>query len=494
MPYSIDRFNGTTLTVIEDGTIDTTLDIKLIGKNYAGYGEVQNENFLHMLESFSGTSPPPRPISGQIWFDSGTKKLKFYDAVRWRTTGGAEVSTFAPSGLTTGDFWWDSANDQLYANKNGTEFILIGPQGVAGFAFTGMKSRGLKDLGNVSHGVIEGIADGDVVCIINSDPEFTLDPLFDSHQIELTALGFGKIKTGITMANTGVSGITSSAHRFWGTASNALKLNGESAASYVKADTAQFTAVAKFVDPGLNVGASDDLSILIDVDGVTPIIKNNLSNTIKFQTQSAGIKTPLTLVGNDILPGANVVSNIGSDILKYNTVFALTFNGTATQSSTLDVGGTFRSASTAASPNTVAARDPSGNLTAILFQGTATSAYFADLAEKYLADTQYDVGTVVCIGGSHEVTAATYGNRAIGIVSGKPGFIMNSHLEGGTLVALKGRVPVKVQGTVKKGDKLVPAQNMFGSASSANDSDTDYFAIALQDHQSGAGVIECLVL
>ena len=202
----------------------------------------------------------------------------------------------------------------------------------------------------------------------------------------------------------------------------------------------------------------------------------------------------MTLVGNDILPGANVVSNIGSDILKYNTVFALTFNGTATQSSTLDVGGTFRSASTAASPNTVAARDPSGNLTAILFQGTATSAYFADLAEKYLADTQYDVGTVVCIGGSHEVTAATYGNRAIGIVSGKPGFIMNSHLEGGTLVALKGRVPVKVQGTVKKGDKLVPAQNMFGSASSANDSDTDYFAIALQDHQSGAGVIECLVL
>jgi hypothetical protein len=80
MPYSIDRFNGTTLTVIEDGTIDTTTDIKLIGKNYAGYGEVQNENFLHLLESFSGTTAPPRPISGQIWFDSGTKKLKFYDS------------------------------------------------------------------------------------------------------------------------------------------------------------------------------------------------------------------------------------------------------------------------------------------------------------------------------------------------------------------------------------------------------------------------------
>jgi hypothetical protein len=101
---------------------------------------------------------------------------------------------------------------------------------------------------------------------------------------------------------------------------------------------------------------------------------------------------------------------------------------------------------------------------------------------------------VVCIGGAKEITAATYGNRAIGIVSGSPGFIMNSHLAGGTLVALKGRVPVKVQGTVKKGDKLVPAQNMFGAASAANKSDTDYFAIALQDHQSGSGVIEALVL
>ena len=51
MAYSIDRYNGTTLTVVEDGTIDNTLDIKLVGKNYAGYGEGQNENYVHLLES-----------------------------------------------------------------------------------------------------------------------------------------------------------------------------------------------------------------------------------------------------------------------------------------------------------------------------------------------------------------------------------------------------------------------------------------------------------
>ena len=170
------------------------------------------------------------------------------------------------------------------------------------------------------------------------------------------------------------------------------------------------------------------------------------------------------------------------------------FTGAATQANTLLYNGAYRTAVHTSTANTIVARDSSSNIYCNVLNGTATSAQYADLAEKYLADKQYDVGTVVCIGGPKEITAATYGNRAIGIVSGNPGFIMNSHLEGGTLVALKGRVPVKVQGTVKKGDKLVPAQNMFGAATAANKSDTDYFAIALQDHQSGSGVIEALVL
>ena len=490
MPYSIDRYNGTTLTVIEDGTIDTTLDIKLIGKNYAGYGEVQNENFLHILESFSGTSAPPKPISGQVWFDSGTKKLKFYDASRWRSTGGAEVSGAAPVGLTTGDFWWDSSNDQLYAAKNPSEFVLIGPQGVSGFGTTAMRSRAIRDLGNVNHAVIEALADGDIVFIINSDAEFDVDLGFHP---ELAALGFSKIKRGVTMANTGTSGITSSDHRFWGTASNSLKLNGLTDAEYVKAASAQFTAVAKFVDAGLTVGASDDLGIFVDVDGVTPVIKNNLSDTIKFQTTSSGTKTPLTLVGNNILPGADIQSNIGSTTLKYNNVYATTFNGTATQANTMNVGGTYRSASTAASINTVAARDSAGDIYAILFQGTATRARFADLAEKYLADQDYEVGTVVVIGGEKEVTACSPGKLAIGVVSANPAHLMNSELEGGTAIALKGRVPVKVSGAVAKGQKLVAGPDGTAQASFGNGSDV--FAVALESSVDvTVKSVECLIL
>ena len=81
------------------------------------------------------------------------------------------------------------------------------------------------------------------------------------------------------------------------------------------------------------------------------------------------------------------------------------------------------------------------------------------MAEKYLADTEYEVGTVVAIGGEKEVTAAKYGDRAIGVVSENPAFMMNKDLEGGTYIALKGRVPVKIIGAVQKGQRLVAAND-----------------------------------
>ena len=77
MAYQIDRYNNTLLTTVEDGTVDQTTDLKFIGKNYAGYGEIQNENFLFLLENFAGANQPPRAITGQIWFETGNSKLKF---------------------------------------------------------------------------------------------------------------------------------------------------------------------------------------------------------------------------------------------------------------------------------------------------------------------------------------------------------------------------------------------------------------------------------
>ena len=124
MAYTINRYSGATLATVQDGTVDATSDLRFVGKNYAGYGEIQNENFLFLLENFSGTSQPPKAISGQVWYDSSVQKLKFYNGTKFKNTGGAEVSATQPTGLTSGDFWWDSGNNQLYA-FDGSSFILV---------------------------------------------------------------------------------------------------------------------------------------------------------------------------------------------------------------------------------------------------------------------------------------------------------------------------------------------------------------------------------
>lgn len=485
MPYSIDRYNGTTLTVVEDGTIDNTLDIKLIGKNYAGYGEVQNENYVHLLENFSGTSAPPRPLSGQIWYNSSSRKLSFWDNNKWRPMGGAEVKTTAPTGLTEGDFWWDSGNDQLYA-FNGSDYVLVGPQGVEGSGTTQMVSRSVRDSLGTTHAIITAIVDGDVIYIISADADFTLDNLVNEIP------GFTVVKQGLTLINTGTTGITTSSHKYWGTASNSLKLDGRPVSDFVLADSSIFTGIVRFADPGFTVGDSNDFAIYID-GGTTPYIKNAISDTIVFQTTSSTVRTPLKLVANDLLPGTDGVSNIGSASFKYGTVYANAFNGVASYANTLNVGGTYRSASVASSPSTIVVRDASSNISANLFEGVATSAQFADLAEKYLADAEYEVGTVLMIGGDKEVTASKWGKRAIGVVSDKPAYLMNKDLEGGTAVALKGRVPVKVIGSIKKGDELIAAEN--GCASAAVPHASGVFAVALESSSdTGVKLIEALVL
>lgn len=97
-----------------------------------------------------------------------------------------------------------------------------------------------------------------------------------------------------------------------------------------------------------------------------------------------------------------------------------------------------------------------GTLNSTIFDGVATSAQYADLAEIYAADAELGPGTVVMIGGSAEVTACDTDAcvDVFGVVSTDPAYLMNSKAEG-VPVALQGRVPVKVVGPCSKGDRLV---------------------------------------
>jgi hypothetical protein len=128
------------------------------------------------------------------------------------------------------------------------------------------------------------------------------------------------------------------------------------------------------------------------------------------------------------------------------------------------------------------------------FYGVSTQARYADLAENYQADSYYDPGTVLEFGGSHEVTIATVETtRVAGVVSTNPAHLMNGQLQGLNVVALalQGRVPVKVVGSIQKGDQMVSAGNGYAKSSSTPTIGT-VVGKALENF-NGVGVIEVVV-
>lgn len=122
----------------------------------------------------------------------------------------------------------------------------------------------------------------------------------------------------------------------------------------------------------------------------------------------------------------------------------------------IDLTSPLYNANTSAIANTLVLRDSGANVSATNFIGVASSAKYADLAEKYEADTFYSPGTVVVFGGTAEVTTTTisHDTRVAGVVSTNPAYLMNSEADG-VPVAFTGRVPCQVKGPVNKGDLVV---------------------------------------
>lgn len=516
MAYIINHYNQDPAVTVQDGTVDSTFAVKLIGKNYAGYGEIHNENFLALLENFAGEQQPGRKTAGQLWYDSGEKKLKFYDGGKFKNTGGAEISDAVggPAGLVEGDLWYKPATKQLFVKTSldGVDaFSLVGPQ-AAGSQQTEMFSRTVTDTFSGTHSIIEAVVGGQTMFIISQDATFTLDDTANGGPIT----GFTDIHPGITLAFTREQDPNSPDYgvqeepdliggdpiRFFGTATNADKLGGVLAENFVRNDQlGSFSQRVAFSDDGFTVGDTEitPYGLLVDINSGAPRIQSQV-NTLKLQTKSGSVRTALVITGLDTLPADDSVSNLGSADFKFATVYGNLFQGIAYQANELKVGGAYRTASTSCltysgTPltETIVSRDNKHDIYANVFQGEASSARYADLAEKYLADAEYEVGTVVSVGGEKEITACTYGDRAIGAISANPAFMMNKDLEGGVYVALKGRVPVKVTGAVRKGQRLVAAND--GTAVAAVPHANDVFAIALEtSDDTGVKLVEAIIL
>jgi len=500
MAYNIDRYNNTPLTTIQDGTIDQTTDLKLVGKNYAGYGEIQNENFVFLLENFNGGNPPPKAVSGQIWFDNSNSKLKFYDGSQWRTTGGAEVSGTSPSGLALGDFWWDTNNEQLYA-LGSSGFVLIGPQD-AGDGITQMQSKTVLDTSAVSRSIIVATINDEVIFAI-SGTEFTLSS-------ESAITGFTDIRQGVTLKGSQSSnGVTSTADRFWGTAKSAegLVIDGAfvTASDFVTTGSASFTNQTNFAtDDGITVGVSADGRFKVE-NGQDVVLANDIGANLIFRAKDGATnKDVIELRPGQVLPGLSTRTpeaaqtvDLGTTALKFRNIYASgKLFGTAEKAEYLtvsglgDVGG-----SISANAGTLAIRTSvdetingqnitAGSLKANFFVGVGTQAQYADLAEKYSTQEELPAGTAVAVCGhpDHEIEPAKVSDICIGVVSTDPGLMMNSQADG-QYIALKGRVPVRVKGPVTKGQPVyawedgvcstIETTSMVGVALDSNDSEEE---------------------
>lgn len=382
MAYIINRWDSTEVAIIQDGTVYQGLDVKLIGKNYAGYGEIQNENTLHLLENFARATEPPNAIRGQIWYDTANKKIKFYtgDATisgekTWKIAGGTEYAAAAPLNPTDGDLWFNTETDQLNI-RNGTDWLTIGPQS-AGSGLTQMVSREVLGTDRATpHAIIAATVDTEVVYIVSNDADFILREDDPNSVIS----GFTKIKRGITFQSTdAVTGVSAdndtSGFALWGTASSALRLGQYTPNDFIlKADAGNI-----FLDEGFTVGNGQDLKIAIET-GINPVIEAQTGPAIYFRVKSgSGSTNPLAVTNTGLIPGnptATPVFDIGSVNRLWNNIYANRLIGIADNANRLLTGAVnnvpqYSQASVLSSADTIVVRDTTQAVYASAYKGGA---------------------------------------------------------------------------------------------------------------------------
>jgi hypothetical protein len=458
MAYTINLTDGTIFATIPDGTINNGSSLTLVGKNYAGYGEFLDENFIKLLENGSNTTAPGSPLIGQLWWDKASAVMKVYNGTTFKVLGGATASSSQPTSAIAGDLWFDTVNSQLKC-YTGTTWLLIGPASTAGQGTVGAIVETIIDnIGNPRN--ITTLYAGNVrVATVSNYTTFTPAS---------TVTGFATIKPGIQLSSS-VSGAL-----LQGTAADSELFDGLDSAQFLRSDANDTTTGVLTVQndggflvvPTTGTGGTGKLA----ASGQDVIISNtNQNGNLRLQVNDGGVLTTVlevtgstsgvafptaVSVGAGIINAAgNGVGNIGSASGYFNTVFA-----------------------------------------------KATSAQYADVAERFAADEILDAGTVVELGGSAEITKSRHdlSDNVFGVISTRAAYLMNSGAGDDSThppVAMTGRVPVKVIGQVAKGDRLVSAGNGLARVGHAQEiTPFNVVGRALSDKiTDGVGVVEAIV-
>ena len=481
MAYTITKTSGATLATIADGTVNTSAtSLTLIGKNYAGYGVFLNENYIKLLENFSNSTAPSAAIAGQLWYDSSNSLLKVYTGTQWKPISSSAAGSTEPVNAVTGDLWWDTANAQLNV-YTGSDFIVVGPSYTSTSGTSGAVVETILDSSSASHVVVKFYISNNVIAILSKDSTFTP---------QTSISGFTTIKPGMNL----ISSSTLSGAQFTGDASNALSLGGIGAGQFLRSDQNATTAYQLTVGGGAIIGSDLNISsanTAVKLEGTT------LNKNIELLVNRGGSSTPaVTIAGTTASVTFSNAVTIGG---------TLTSTGAATHSSTTLLQGvtTLGAQMLPSSPNTIdigSNASKFANVWANTLRGTAITAQYADLAERFEADVPMVPGTVVEIGGLKEITAAVQdlSEKVFGVISTAAGFLMNDAAGSDAThppVAVNGRVPVRVVGTVRKGDRLVSAGR--GLARAATRQEITAFNVigrALEDKTTDSeGLVEAIV-
>jgi hypothetical protein len=503
MAYKINNTFGTLLVTLADGTIDVaTTDLTLIGKGYAGFGERLNENLVKLLENFNNTTAPSNKIQGQLWYDKTNNQINVYTGSKWKPVGSSTNSTTAPTNAVQGDMWFDTTNTQLYV-YTGSSWTLIGPTTVAGSGVTQVITESPEDNTGVKRSILKLVTNDTVVGVV-SNLAFTPSSTEASGAALITA-GFSTVAQGLQLSTSVASA------KFRGTATDTDALGGVAAANFLRSDSDDTTTGKLIIqnDTGLVLGAGQDVTMSFSSDDFI-IAQTTQDKDIIFTVNDGGTtKEALRIngaqgriehlrVGDLTVDGTSTIINtstlsVEDNIIELNrnissnagmpSYTGLKVNRGETSSATeqnlywvwdetfADDGSTtygnaggawtaFKSAQTDSELEAPTLVDIRANVV----HATTTSAMYADLAERYEADCDTEVGDVVILGGDAEITKCKdeLSDAVFGVISKSPAFLMNAQAgnnDSHPMVALKGRVMVKLQGTGRAGDRVVSAGN-----------------------------------
>ncbi len=298
MSYLVNKTNGELLATILDGQTNTTSSsIVLIGKQVTGYGETQNENFLHILENFANSIDPFNPLAGQLWWDTANKVMKAFDGAAWRPVSGFTSAASSPVGAYIGDQWWDTVNDQFKV-YNGTEWVLVGPAYSKLDSKSGALVENIVDTLNVSHTVLKIYHNGNVTAVFSRDPVFTPN---------VALAGFSSIRPGLSFTSA-VDAI-----KLYGTATNSDTVGNIAASQFLRSDIDSSTTSTLSVGGQLKVGQNNELNFSVNGVGQATIKNDAVNQSLYIRANVGGLSVPaLTVDGTSGLVtvyGAPVATN-----------------------------------------------------------------------------------------------------------------------------------------------------------------------------------------